>query len=566
MIMMNNTPIKTEQELLAAEDRLYNFRPAFFVAVFLCLGIVFAYLQLFNGFSAWWLLCSIPLAITPFFFCRSKIRAKKTLLALLALLVAFGVGNTFFRITVSDFRACGEYHGVSAHVSGRVIDISEQGAVCVVTLTDVRVEKNKEQGKLNAYLPASFCENLRLSDEIFIKGTLSTDTEYFDVYGFRAYEIKEKLRFVLKDAEDCYVTGHTFDLFLAIRERVEEVVYAGMDEISASVTMGVLLGETSGIEKGLIDNIRAGGIAHIFAVSGLHVGALFAFFLLILTKTKLKNLPELAKFLFMATLLIFYAGICGFSSSVLRATVLCLVGYGWKLLGLQADSLQSLGISAVLIVLFSPTALFEIGFQLSFLACLGILLLSRTFVQWLTRFCSFVADTCRRLFRLPAKSKPTEEEDTHPLTIPQRIARAVISFLSVTTAAQIATAPLLLKTFGYLSGWTMLLNCLFVPLVSVAFSFLLLFVALACVLPTPVGVVILYLPSVLWSAVLLLFQITDFSTFAFTDVTLSGGATLAYYAGWQFLSDKWNVTKGQRTFLAGTCFVALGVFFVVLLL
>ena len=53
-------------------DRLFNFRPAFFSAVFLIFGIVFGYYKILHGVSAWWLLSLLPLAVVPFFFCRNK--------------------------------------------------------------------------------------------------------------------------------------------------------------------------------------------------------------------------------------------------------------------------------------------------------------------------------------------------------------------------------------------------------------------------------------------------------------------------------------------------------------
>jgi competence protein ComEC len=176
----------------------------------------------------------------------------------------------------------------------------------------------------------------------------------------------------MEEVESCVVVGKKFDFFGSIRTRIAEVLYRGMDIETASVTMAVLTGNTAGIEDGLLENMRYGGIAHIFAVSGLHVGDLFAFCLFFTSKTPLRKMPKIARFFLVAFLLIFYGGICGFSASVIRATVLCLVGYAAKLLGVSVDRFEALGVGGVIVLLISPVELFSPGFQLSFLACLGI--------------------------------------------------------------------------------------------------------------------------------------------------------------------------------------------------
>lgn len=542
-------------------DKLFNFRPVFFGAIFLCLGIVFAYAHMLHGVSVWWLLLGLPFAAAPFCFCRSKKQLLKTACAVVSLFVAFTVGEASLRLSFSEYRDCGQYK-IETVVTGRVVEKTDHDGLCSVILADVKIGENTEDKKLNAYLPASFYENLRLSDKILLQGEVYTDTAYFDRYGFRATDIKEGICFFMTvtDEENCLVVGHEFNVFSETLERIEMVVYAGMDETPAAVTMAVLTGDTSGIETGLLENIRAGGIAHIFAVSGLHVGALFAFCLMLVEKTRLKKLSRPLRFLLTASVVFFYAGVCGFSASVVRAMVLCLIGYAAKLFGVTSDSLQALGAAAIVILLLAPTSLFEVGFQLSFAACLGIVLLSRRISLALDAFCSAVKKSVTKLFKLDKRPSPRPErrndDDTHPPEIPERIRRAVVSFLSVTLAAQIATAPILLQTYGFLSGWSLLLNALFVPLISAVFSLLLLFVAIACILPTSVSAILLYLPSVVWSALLLLFQIADFSTFALTGITLSVGSELCYYGGWLFLSDKWNLSEKAKNAFATVCFAA----------
>lgn len=530
-------------------DKLFNFRPVFFTAIFLCLGVVFAYMGIAYDLSKLWLLVWIPLFVAIVFICRKRVGTIKVVLAITLLLVSFFVGFTGFSLKIDAFQTCNRY-STETTVVGKVVEKQEYTYTIKLVLSNVYIGENYENSKLVAYLPASFCENVQLSNEVLLQGFVQTDVSLFDEYGFRAYAIGDDIRLSLTNATACVVTGDTFDLFLDIRNRVEEVVYAGMDETSAAVTMALLAGDDTGIEQGLLENVRHGGIAHIFAVSGLHVGALFAFCLVLLHKTPLQRLKAVFKWLVLAILLFFYAGVCGFSASVLRAAIICLIAYTGRLLLVENDFLQSLGAAATILLIASPTALFEIGFQLSFSACLGLALLSRPITIVCNRFCVFVQKPFERF------QPPKFDDDTLPPSILERIRRAVVSFLSVTIAAQIATAPICLQAFGYLSGWSLLLNCVFVPFVSAIFSILLLFVTVACILPTLCAPIVLYLPSIVWSAALLVFETVDFSTFAITGVYLSGGASICYYGGFLFLTDKWNISHDYKHLLSMLCFIA----------
>jgi competence protein ComEC len=272
----------------------------------------------------------------------------------------------------------------------------------------------------------------------------------------------------------------------------------------------------------------------------------------------MKRLHGALQFFFVAFALVTYAGICAFSASVVRATVICLAAYIGKLLQVKVDFLQSLGAAAICILLFNPSALFAVGFQLSFAACFGIAFLVKPIGQ--------VFDECAKLYRkvLPMRLTETEVKaieggDTLPPRISTRIYRASSSFLASSIGAQVFTAPLLLQYFGYVSGWALFLNCIFVPFISIIFPLLFLFVALACVLPVGFATVILYLPNVLWSAVLLLFEAVDFTSFAIEGIAITSGLSLVYIAACLFFTDKWNLKKSLRFILALVCIFTFAV-------
>lgn len=536
--------VEKEQDL-----KLFNFRPVFFGAALLCLGIIFAYLHITKGIALWWFLLLLLPAAIPFFFCRDVTAALSLLGVTLYLLICFWIGFHGLRTQLDDFTDCGKYVGEQV-VFGVVEEKREQGELTALVLTEAKVNGKTEKGRLCAYLPTENCKEVERCSTVLLRGEMKTETSFFGEHGFRANDIERGERYLLWSENDVAVTGTGGDLFLRINAELDKTISVGMTQNAAAVTMGLLFGDVNDMDASLLENVRAGGIAHVFAVSGLHVGVLYGFFAWLLKNTPLKNLPAWARFLLLAFAFVFYAGICGFTSSVLRATVLCLCLYFGGVTEIKIDSLESVGLAAFLLLLFNPVALFTVGFQLSFLACLGIILFAKPIGQ----VCDEIVKRVSSMFD-KKQAETREEREERPLSLGKQFCRDVINLLSASIAAQITTAPVLLSAFGYLSGWWLLLNFIFVPLVSGAFALLLIFVVVGALLPLAAAQVVLFIPNAVWSAVLLLFEIFDFTGFAVTDVTVSGAGSICYYLGCTFLTDKWNLSLKNKAWLTALCAV-----------
>ena len=188
---MKNKKIAVEKSTMATgNEKLFNFRPVFFAAIFLCFGVVFAYFHLFHGLSLLWLLAGLPIAVLPFFLCKNgggKGGVRKIALAVGMLAVFFAVGFGIFSYSMRDYVDCSTYDGEYI-VSGTVVEKTEYEYSVKIVLQDIYIGENKEKGKLNAYLPLSFAENVHIADEVLLYGYVRTETEYFNEYGFRSNE------------------------------------------------------------------------------------------------------------------------------------------------------------------------------------------------------------------------------------------------------------------------------------------------------------------------------------------------------------------------------------------
>lgn len=153
------------------------------------------------------------------------------------------------------------------------------------------------------------------------------------------------------------------------------------DEKSYGLVKAMLLGRRDDLRSDQIDDYTTSGTVHILSVSGMHVAIIFwvITFLLGWLK-KLKG----GKYVYLTTvisLMCFYALVTGLAPSVLRATLMCVVFVLADVFSKKNNSINSLAISAFIILLIDPQAIFDVGFQLSYLAMAGIFLLYKPIVS-----------------------------------------------------------------------------------------------------------------------------------------------------------------------------------------
>lgn len=136
---------------------------------------------------------------------------------------------------------------------------------------------------------------------------------------------------------------------------------------------GILLGHRADIDVDLYNAFAYTGIMHILSVSGLHVGIIYAMLLFFLSFIKDKNKKiKIAKFIFIFCFIWLFAFVTGLSSACVRAAILfSLLNFG-KLNKEHVSNLNLLAGAALLQLLIDPNNVYDIGFQLSYLAMLGL--------------------------------------------------------------------------------------------------------------------------------------------------------------------------------------------------
>ncbi len=520
-----------------------HFRPISFLLLFFVLGITFGYLNAVKGASFWWALLILPFAAVVYLL---SLPWKKGWIWLLPLLLVSVLGCLSFRAALSSFQSAPTYEGRFS-VTGTVTEKETLRYGCRVTLEGITIDGNAEDEKLVAYLPADF--DVRLAQKVALYGEVYTDTALLQSeYGFRAEAVTDGKAYVMSEVSDVTVIKTSFRPLLLVRRLIGERISA-MEDPAAAVCLGLLTGDDSGIDGELLRNIRGGGIAHLFAVSGLHIGVVFGVCLWLTKRKWLANRGKVFAFVLTALLLLFYGGVCGFSASVTRAIITCLAAYAHTLIGLKRDGVETLSFAALAVTAIFPAQLFDVGFLLSFAAGYGILLLARPLREGLDRLCIATSGVIRGMGGKPAPKPTTDifQGDTSPKPLSTRVREKITGFLGVTLAAWVSTAPVSLTFFSSLSVWGLLLNCIFVPLTSAFFVLLAAFTLLACVLPASAAGVVLYLPKSIISVMILVFEVFSFPA-AELSVNLSG--TALYYLGWLFVTDKFRLPRKVKAAMA----------------
>lgn len=160
---------------------------------------------------------------------------------------------------------------------------------------------------------------------------------------------------------------------LELREGGEEIFKKYLSAREASILEAIIFGNRAHIPNAIRGLFVQTGTVHILAISGLHVGIISSFFLMVI-----KILPINRKMHYWLTigLLLGYLMLTGARPSVIRATIMAIVFLGSFIVEKRQNLYNSLSFAALILLIYNPNYLFDIGFQLSFICVLTILVMA----------------------------------------------------------------------------------------------------------------------------------------------------------------------------------------------
>lgn len=298
-------------------------------------------------------------------------------------------------------------------------------------------------------------------------------------FDLRAYLWRNGMAgYLTAQLSDAQVTGEAAGLAAwlhALRSGIGQRIDALFPR-SAELVRALVLGDRSGMDEQLREDFNRSGVAHVLAISGLHVT------LVALALTRLFSLFLSKKWSFLLALaaVMFYGALVGARPSVLRAIVMYACLGCARVFGRPSDSFTRLGLAFWLLLLWNPLYLQDAGFVLSFSACGGMLCLSPPIARAL------------RVERIPV------EWSYRPRALCFRAARYFASLLCATVAAQLATLPAVIAYYGTLPLLATLANLAVVPLILLG-MFLSLAALLLGAIWLPLGAAAAFAPDVILS-------------------------------------------------------------------
>lgn len=418
-------------------DKIINFRYVFYPFLAFFFGITMTR-KLFAGN-----LETILLVVGLFAILTGFLVWKRSYKILALLFVFFFVGNGFYYLGETSYY--GKEYSSKVSVVGRITDdIVDYGYTMQVVIDNVKIDGNSEENlRLTIKNPST---SIKAGDKIAFEGYVERSRP-FTLNSFNSSDNRDSVRYRAEvNFNNVVITDGYLKFDEKVRLAVKNALYENMSEKNAGISYAVLFGDKTGVDELTENAYISSGIIHVLTVSGLHVGFLISlvYFLLKLCKAN-----KIIRFVVTTIFIFFYAYLCGFAPSVLRAGIMAIVLMLSKLFMRRYDSLNSLGIAGFAICLFSPLTALDIGFQMSFFCVAGIIILSPTITKFLSRF------------------------------IPYKIA----SLIALTISAQIGILPIT-ATFGAtVNILSIFANLIVVPMFSIIYPVLFLISFLATFLP-----------------------------------------------------------------------------------
>lgn len=380
------------------------------------------------------------LLLAAFWFClfwRKTRGMKAVLLSLFAAALCAFWYQGWYLLRAQPLRG---YDGQTAQVQGVLLDVpQEEQGYYTFTLDVTSIGGRQAHTRLLAY--AQNPPEGKPYDTLEGQASLRLPS------GRQSYLAAKGVLLTAGVREDWRVTGKAGAspgrFFYQIRSAVEDKLRTYFPSDAFGLVKGVLFGDKSSLDSAVYEDFRMSGVAHMLAVSGLHLSILCA---CLLELWKLLRIPGRAACLVNAAFILCFMGVTGFTPSVTRAGIMLLCWYGGQLVKRESDSYNSLGLAVLLLLVFQPYSARDIGLQLSFAACMGILYLHP---------------------RLMSKWKGKGKWST-----------AAVSCLSVSLCATVFTMPFTLAAFGGFSLIAPVTNLALSLPVTILLSGLLLFAAL----------------------------------------------------------------------------------------
>src|SRR5829696_6099364 len=277
-------------------------------------------------------------------------------------------------------------------------------------------------------------------DILRLRGKLKTPPENED-FSYRDYLAAQHIHSYMTSAEVTMLPGNGgnpfYRLMYAIRDRSLANIYQMFPDPESSLLAGILLGVDTGLTDRLQQAFKNTGTAHIIAISGFNISIIAGLFVTFFSKFLG---PRRGSILAIVGI-VFYTLLVGADAAVVRAAIMGSLALFAKQIGRRQFALNTLLVVALGMCLWNPLYIWDVGFQLSFFATLGLILYADPFSQFANRIIT----------------------NYFPASTAEKFAKLLSEFVLLTFAAQLTTIPIMAYHFQRISLISFLANPFILP-------------------------------------------------------------------------------------------------------
>jgi competence protein ComEC len=307
-----------------------------------------------------------------------------------------------------------------------------------VTSVDTGDNELEAEGLLLARVSNN--QTFQYGDVIRLRGKLKTPPENED-FSYRDYLAAQNIHSYMPTAEATVLPGRGGSFLsaalYALKERSLASLYRLFPDPESSLLAGILLGVDTGLTKELQQAFKNTGTAHIIAISGFNISIIAGIFVTLFSRF---FGPRWGALLAVSGI-IFYTILVGGDAAVVRAALMGSLALFARQIGRRQFALNTLLAVAMFMCLWNPLYVWDVGFQLSFFATLGLILYAEPFSQ-------FSARVLTRYF---------------PLSTVEKIIQPLSDFVLLTFAAQLTTIPIMAYQFQRISLVSFIANPFILP-------------------------------------------------------------------------------------------------------
>ena len=283
-------------------------------------------------------------------------------------------------------------------------------------------------------------ETYEYGERVRIRGKLLTPPEN-EEFSYREYLARQGMHSYMSQTEVTRLPGNSGNpirrAIYVFKDKALHNIYQIFPDPEASLLAGILLGVDTGLPKDLQQAFKDTGTAHIIAISGFNIAIIAGLFSTFFSRMLGQTRGSIVAILGIA----FYTFLVGADAAVVRAAIMGGLSLVIRQVGRRNDGLNALMLSAFVMSIFNPHIPWDVGFQLSFFATLGLILYAEPFQNWavnlITRYTS---------------------EGTA-----QKLAAPISEYILLTLAAQLTTLPIMAYHFKRISLVSLIANPFILP-------------------------------------------------------------------------------------------------------